>query len=53
MELILTKLEKAVGVTGLFGGGGGVSHTWKDGQEFNLKHTRFEMTIRHLSGNTK
>lgn len=32
---------------------GGGSHMWRKGEEFNLKHTRFEMTIRHLSGNTE
>lgn len=26
-------------------------HTWRESQEFNLKYTRFEMTIKHLSGN--
>lgn len=24
---------------------------WRESQEFNLKHIRFEMTIRHRSGN--
>lgn len=29
------------------------SHTWKEGQELCLKHSRFDMTIRCLRGNIK
>lgn len=50
MELTWTELGKTVGVNRTVVGEE-VGHMWKESQEFNLKHARFEMTIRHLSGN--